>query len=520
LDSSFGEKNPRARAVRAGLFAAWLVIVLALAATHVFWRDEVRAFSFALQGDTIVEMLRRLHGEGHPALWYLMLRGAHAVVPVREVLPAVAFFVAAAAMALLVWRSPLRLGMIALVLFGAFGLYEYAAVARNYGISMLVLFALAHFYPRYRDRGIVVGALLALLCNTNVPSAMLAASFLLFWLVELIGEEGLRWTRKHWLFLLNAALAALGALLCFLTVFPTMHDAAPIQYPGGIPFKAAAAAILFPAYSFWGLSAPGIPPTYVAGALLGAIVVGSLFGLVRRPGAFLSSLAALTAFELLFQLIYPGFYRHQALLIVYLVAMYWLVAEGRGGRWPELIAAMPRLAALERAGRIVFLLLLAMQVLNSVDVVAGLAKGTPYSRSRDLAELLEREHLGDAILIGDPDMYLEPMPYYTRNPIYLMREQRFGPYVHFTRHVRLSLTPDDYLADARALRARTGRPVVVVLQHKLDPRRPHYSKSNVRIWWFSADSEQVRRFQAATRKLASFGPAITDETYDVYLVRS
>jgi hypothetical protein len=41
-------------------------------------------------------------------------------------------------------------------------------MARNYGIGMLILFALAIAYQRWRGRGVALGALLFLLANTNV----------------------------------------------------------------------------------------------------------------------------------------------------------------------------------------------------------------------------------------------------------------------------------------------------------------------------------------------------------------
>jgi hypothetical protein len=500
------------------LFGAWLALALILVFQHVFWRDEVRAFTLALAGGNVVDMARGLQGEGHPALWYLLLRGAHTVAPVRAALPATAFAVAAAAMALLAFKSPFRLPTVSLILFGAFGLIEYTVVARNYGISMLVLFALAHVYPRWRDRGVAVGLLLALLCNTNVPSALLAACFLLFWLVELIGEEGVGWRRKHRLFVLNAAVAAAGALLCFVTVYPPVHDAAAIHFAAGLGPKAVAAALAVPAFSFWDFVPSGVPPTYAAGGLLSVVVFGSLLGLLRAPGALLSAVAALAGLELFFQLIYPGYYRHECLFLVYLIALYWLVAKGRGGRWPEGWMAGPAAAWAVKAGRAMFALLLAWQVVSSASLVATAARGYPYSRARDLARVLEREHLGSAVLIADPDMFLEPLPYYTDNPLYLMREQRFGRVVRFIRRVRTDLDLDDYLRDARALHARTGRAVVIVLEHRLDDIRGRYRKHEVHVWNFSADPAQVQRFRAATRRLAAFGPAVTDETYDVYLL--
>lgn len=511
-------RSDRERNVRIALFIIWLVLVLVLASRHVFWRDEVRAFTLALRGDTVIDMLRALHGEGHPALWYLLLRAAHAIVPVREVLSAVAVLVAAVAMGLLAFRSPFRLGVIALIMFGAVGLFEYAVTARNYGISMALLFALADRYPRHRDRGVLLGLLLALLCNTNVPSTFLAAAFLSFWLIELVGDEGLRWTPRYRVLAINTGIAAIGAAACFLQVFPTAHDAAVIPHPDGITPTSVAKALLNPLASFPELASLVIELGPAARFVLALAIAGSLIGLLRSPGAFLSALAVLGIFELFFQLVYPGGYRHQALFLVYLITMYWLVAQGRGGHWPVKWRLAERITSLTRMGAALFVTLLALQIPRSAALAVADARGVPFSRSKDLAKLLAREKLTHAILISDQDMFLEPMPYYTSNPLYFLREQRFGDVVRFTRNARLDLTLDDVLSDARTLQARWRRPVVIVLHHRPDPEKPPTLIPAFYAGSFAMTPDQARRFQAATRKLASFAPTITDESYDVYLL--
>ncbi|MBV9929530.1 MAG: hypothetical protein JO013_01135 [Alphaproteobacteria bacterium] len=519
--STNGRGDPSAardRALRWLLLALWIGVAGFLAVRHVVWRDEMRALTLALSGENVAAMLRAIHGEGHPAIWYLLLRGAHTLVPVREVLPVAGWLSAAAAAALFVWKAPFRPPTLALILFGAFFVFEFAAIARNYGIGMLALFAVAAAYPRYRDRGIVVGLLLALLCNTNVPCCLLAAMMLGFWLVELVAEEGLAWTRAKRLFLVNAAVATAGAALCFATVFPTVHDAAVIDRPGGIGAAAVLRALLVPAPSFWDLASPLAPNSNLAAALFGMVMFGSLLGLVRAPAAFLSALAALLAFELFFQLVYPGYYRHQAIYLCYLVAMYWLVARGRGGRWPARWRVEERFARTAPLGEGLFHLLLALQVATTLSLLATDLRGYPYSRARDLAAFLKREKLDGAVLIMEPDMFAEAIPYYLPEmPIYQMRSQRFGKIVRFTRAVRHALTPDDYLADGRRLRATTGRPVVIAIQHRLRTDRPgRWMELN--SWYFSTTPDQVRRFQAGARKIADFGETVSDETYEVYLI--
>jgi hypothetical protein len=511
-----GPLSARERNMRILLYGAWFALVLLLVLRHVFWRDEVRALSIALAGDSVPAMLRVLHGEGHPALWYLLLRGAHAIVPVRQVLPAVGFAVAAAGMAILAWRAPFRPAILALVLFSAFGLYEYTVVARNYGIAMLVLFALAALYARWRDRGIAIGLVLALLCNTNVPAALLAACFLLFWLIELICEEGLRWSRKYALFIANSAVAAAGALLCFLTVYPPVHDAAVTRFPGGITAGIVLTSLTTPAYSFWDFMPPFIQGGPLPASFLSILLIGSVVAFARTPGGFLAAPAAFLGFELFFQLVYPGYYRHEALFLVFLIVLHLLTAQGRGGRWPDAWRVEERFGRVANIGTILFLGLLAIQLLTATGLVAADLNGIPYSRSRDLADLLKREHLTDATLIADPDTDLEAVPYYANNPVYLMRTQNFGHVVRFTRHGRLDLSVDDYVRDGHALQARNGKPVVIVLHHRMDGRPFRFREAN--IWTLSGTAEQVQHFQAETRRIARFAPTITDESYDVYLL--
>ena len=160
-DTKAAHKRPIALA----MFVVWLCIVSFLAWTHLLWRDEVRALSIAVRGDSVFAMLKELRWEGHPSVWYLLLRAAHTLLPRPEVLLVVSIVVAASAVLILVLRSPFSLPLLALILCGRFSMYEYSVMARNYGISMLLLFLFAAFYERHRDKDLLLGVLLFLLAN-------------------------------------------------------------------------------------------------------------------------------------------------------------------------------------------------------------------------------------------------------------------------------------------------------------------------------------------------------------------
>ncbi|KQS01997.1 hypothetical protein ASG11_14400 [Sphingomonas sp. Leaf357] len=520
-------RQGRETGARLAILAVWLIAVGYLAWNHVFWRDEVRALSLALNGDNWGAMLRGVQGEGHPALWYILLRAAHDLVPVREVLPVVAGIIGVAAAIVLVLRSPFPPVRIATILFGAFFLFEYTVSARNYGISMLVIFVIADRYTRHRDSGVTLGLLLALLCNTNVHSAFLAAAFLLFWALELLSEDGWRWTKKARTLAINAGIAAIGAGLCAITIYPPVNDAAVNAYPGGIAMIDIAHALMATAQCF-----PNLVPYFLdgqpwMGPVLALALIGAPFGLIRAPGALLSSLAVLAVFQMFFYLIYPGGYRHQSLYLVYLIAMYWLTALGRGGRWPAMWRSKGRskgrgdaLALPERIGGALFVLLLAMQLPNAVAYLRSPSKDVLESRSRDLAALLRAQGLErSAILVTNADPMLEPMPYYIANRLYLMRSERFGTVAPLSKRAMRAMSLGDMTTAMRRLRARYGVPVVSVLQYRLDLSAPAAVMDQGYIGSFAITPEQVRAFQAATTRIASFGPTISDESYDVYVMR-
>jgi hypothetical protein len=208
--------------------------------------------------------------------------------------------------------------------------------------------------------------------------------------------------------------------------------------------------------------------------LFSLIMFGSMFGLVRRPGAFLAVLMALIGFSMFFNLVYGGAYRHEALWLVFLISMYWITGSKARPREPGLPARLtPLIRPVSTIGSMLFLLLVALQVPEGIYKATNAATNDPpFSRSRD---------------------------------------------VHFTRKVQLRLSLDDILADARSLRLKTGKPVMILLGRRLDPSLPVQVYRDGFGWELVTTPEQVRTFQASTRFIKRFAPALTNESFGVYL---
>ncbi|MDQ3144143.1 MAG: hypothetical protein M3Q57_04610 [Pseudomonadota bacterium] len=495
-----GPPSPRDLRIRLFLFLIWMVLVAWFMSGHVFWRDEVRGFSLALSGSNVVEMLRNVHGEGHPALWYLILRGAHNITPYREVLPVMGALFGFLAMGVFVFRSPFRTIIVGLVLFSLYGAFEYVVVARNYGLSAFVMFVIAALYHRIKGT-LWFGLLLLILCNTSVLSCILAAAFLLFRVIEAMGERPTM-TRRSWSVMFgNMVLAAIGAWICFRTVYPTFNDAAVSSNFGTFTADKLIDALLDWKKGFWNL---GLPHPLLA--------LVFCFSLIRRPAAFCAAIAGFIALKMFFYLVYLSYYRHEILFVVFLLALHWMVAKGAGGHDSE----RPATKYVQFAGQWAFVSLLFSQSLLLLRPIYEQIVGVPYSRSADVAELLKRPELSGAIIMADPDTMLEPLPYYVENPLWMLRQERFGKVVQLTRNARRELSLDDILADAARLHRASGRPILYLSHLRLRS----LSKGRQMVLFSHATivtPENVRRFRASTRRVASFDRAATGESYDVFV---
>ena len=500
------------RAWRTGLFFLWLAIVMILISRHVMWRDEVRGLSLAIQGDNMGEMLVRLRGEGHPALWYLLLRSAHALFPVPQILAVMAALVGIAAMVLLTWRSPFRPIVIALILASGFGLYTFVVMARNYGITMLILFAIAAVYRRYSDRGLVLALLVFLLCNSNAHSLILAGGFLIFWFLDLVSEHGFWGTLRRPSFLAGGIALIAGAAACYWEVSIPVQDAVmtPQHAAENRGFLPLLRDLLLPGIAF----APLVWGGLWFSILLSLLCWLALAGLSGRPGTFLAGLAVQSGMTLLFHIVYPAAYRHAALFLVFLIFLYWLAAEGHGGQW-RMTEGKRRNEVL---GCAAMLMLLAIQMPMGIAQAKRLIGGEPESSSAALGEAIKRRGLEHAIILGDPDYHLEAMPYYVPNPTYFVRENRFGRVVQFSSKAKLHIELSDILARAQQLRAAHRRSVIVTMADRIDPNQPATIRSKGYVWTLRTDPAQVRAFLHATCRLARLDNATTDETYDVYLL--
>ena len=514
------------------ILAAYTAVIAYVACFHEPWRDEVRALSLATESGSLLGIFPRLRNEGHPGLWYVLLYLAYAVFRTSLVLKFVAGAVAVASAAVFLFFSPFPRWQKALFLAGAFPLFEYSVMARNYGIGMLLMFVFCAVYPLRFRRPILVGGVVFLLAQTQAYWLLTAFSISVSLGVEFL------WRRKDASterapgprVLAGFALMALGGVLSVLQL--RTDSTSTIRRPDEISFTDIGAwmkPLVHPMELFGQGFAVDFPPFFVKSAgidvrfVVSLLLLGLVLSLLRRPFVFVLFAIAWLSMGAFSSLVYPAALRHQGVVFMVLVASLWLERLGQVGsnapasrdarppRWSDAYRGR-----IDVAQQVALALLFLPQIAHAKQMIA-LDVRTELTSAKRLGAILQEPELRDAIVIGEPDYVLETLPYYAPNSMYLPREVRFRRFASSTRKNRDPLTLKELLASARDVQRTYHRPVVIAMRWGLNPRGAYLSSG----YTFYYTHSMYEDFMAATRhitRLETPKEAPARENYDVYVL--
>ena len=310
----------------------WLAVVVGVSCFHEMWRDEVRAWSLAISPESVWGLPIALKNEGHPMVWYLALRLGYLIFPSPVILKVAAITIAGIAIFLFFRLAPFATLFKLLFLLTFLPMYEYSVMARNYGISMLLFFLIASTYPHRKGKAFLVAVLLVILAHTNFHSAILVLFFSLFWFHGVFLEERSKEGAKSiFPYFFSFALVAAGLILAVLAVIPD-ENSIVLQGPT-LQFDKALAAlwenIRHPGTHydviFYGI------PLWGRDLLLTILVIG----LAVRPVAAFVLAGGIVAMGTFFSIGYDGVLRHQGIVFIFIIVLYWIVLQDRndGAAW-------------------------------------------------------------------------------------------------------------------------------------------------------------------------------------------
>jgi hypothetical protein len=446
-------------ALVAAVVAAFATVTGFVAMHHEPWRDEADAWLVA-RDIPFAHLLEWCRHAGTPALWYAML------VPLaRSGMPYASqqwlhLIIAIAALAIFVAKSPLSRLTKVLAVFSYYFAYEYSIVVRSYALSILLVFIAAALWEHRAERPITLGAVLALLCNTNAQGFVVAGAFTL----ALLAERAFR----------PSVIITIGALAAWWQVRtpadPAREGARHIFNPMAVP---------------WTLSNAFAPtfPLVVGCAIAVAVLVVVTFAIRRSRTAIVILWATMLALLALYSFVWLGGFRHAGFLLIVTLVAVWLGAGEVDARYRPAAA-----------------LLLNGALLLSVSVAARYwidDVREPFSGAYDMASFIHDRHLDRVPIAAHNLTQCEALlPYLPSTRFWYAGLGQYGTYLKWDAAQERALNVIYPEAEQRSIAQFRGRPWLLLLNVEMPDPAAHgfrllhvtaepFEKTDERYWLYA-----------------------------------
>lgn len=424
---------------------------------HEMWRDELVMWLIARDSPSIGEMLRVIKYGGHPAMWFLLLRGLNVFTHHPAAMQYFHLFLSAAAALIFLRFSPFSKTEKGLFLLGYFPFYEYCVKSRSYILGVILLYAACALYRDRKKYAVPICLLLFLLCHTSVLGLILAGAFGAVLFSEYLYEKlSARGGVFSWPFLLGACLLAAGAGTAVLQLRPPADSTFFTEWhfdfdgPRVLDTLQTLRVAFFPTLGDMLQKQATVTSDLAAAGLLFAL---SLAVLIGRPLALLFYGLSVTGILSFFYVKYPGFIWHHGHLFLAWIAAVWMgCASGGLKQWRRWFLAG----------------LLGWQAVTGIRANA-LDWQRPYSAGKETADYLKKEGLDRLPIIADADMYTVTVVGYLNRKVYYPRAGRFGTYYILDQTRERMIVPEEILRVAGEMSQKDKSDALILLNYDLVP---------------------------------------------------
>ena len=191
------------------IFVLFSLISLIITINHEPWRDEAQ--NYLLSRLNIIELFNQLKVEGHPIVWYLVLKITNLTYESMWILPWIITLISAF---LIIYKMDKPIINKLFILLSVPIIYVSSAFTRSYSLAILFVVLIATVYKERYNYPVIYGILLALLLNTHIIFAGFVGSLVLIDIYNLIKEKTKRKNKVKILIIF-----IIGLLLLFLTLF-------------------------------------------------------------------------------------------------------------------------------------------------------------------------------------------------------------------------------------------------------------------------------------------------------------
>lgn len=461
-----------------GMTAVFLLVCGFAAMHHEMWRDEIQAWLLARDSASVIELFANMKYEGHPALWHLCLMPLSRITASPIMMQVFHLLIAAATVFLFTRYAPFNRLHKFLFAFGYFAIYEYAIVARNYAIGVLLITIFCVLFRERYKRFVWIGIVLILLSHTSVHALIvtiaigsaLMCEYLYFYCCK---ENALTENRQQiWI---GFALIGFGIVTAVLQLNPPADTGFAVGWHFKFEFQRVFNIIkiitqaLLPSprasMGFWGSHQLNSYAFFqlIRLPLCYFIVFWCILRFLKRPTALLSYLIATVGLLAFFYVKYGGSMRHHGFLFFTFVMASWIYYD-----CPEIKLPFNRITELAQwfFGP-VFIVILVVHLLGGITAIRMDIEHI-FSNGKRTAEYIRTEDMQDMLMVGDTDFAVSTVVgYLEKKEVYYPKGSRFGSFVRWDKARTHGVSNEDIVKEAKTLSTQNAEDVLIVLNRAL-----------------------------------------------------
>lgn len=487
-----------------GVTLLFLAVSGFTAVHHEMWRDEIQAWLLARDSASIFDLFASLKYERHPGLWYLFLMPLSRLTASPVVMQAFHLCIAGGTVYLFVRYAPFNRLQKFLFSFGYFPLYEYAIIARNYALGLLLIILLCVLFKERYQRPLGIGCVLLLLAHTSLHGLIVTVAigvglfceFLWFrargsaWQTPLTRKEREKAERdvqptvdvgrRVWF---GFALIALGIFTAVVQLTPpsdlgshvewnfhfNLHRLAKVMHLISCAFLPIPPASLH----FWGHHQFETYPLFQAVSLplSGFLLLCGVLPVRKRPTALLIYLVSMLMTLTFFYVVGYGNLRNHGFLFVTFLMVAWIyrdcpeihVSERKSAARNSAFAGF---TAWPRTFSTMLTFILVCQCIGGIIAVRMELRHV-FSFGKQTAEYIKAQGLQDLPMVGDADFAVSTVVgYLQKDHVYYVRGNRLGSFVRWDQARNGSRA--DVVDVAKTLHTETSQDVLLILNYPLN----------------------------------------------------
>ena len=207
------------------VFILFVFLVSFVANHHENWSDEAQAWLLARDSSTIELLTKYLRCEGHPIIWYLIIKIFILLKLPYESFNLISVIFSSLGVFIFLFKSRFEWYIKVLFPFTFFVFYQFSVISRAYCMILLILSILASIWEKRESHYLLFTILLIIMMNLEIYTYLLAGSIFLLELIDYIKDKKNRNKGK----MIYFVIIFLSFFLTLLYLLPQTNTYVPIN---------------------------------------------------------------------------------------------------------------------------------------------------------------------------------------------------------------------------------------------------------------------------------------------------